>query len=409
MQTRHLLLVVRKASNISIRRYLVLADSLRRCYGLTPLLFGIDDCEPAEIARCREDLRRHYGRDCPLPPYVRLSEVASDRPRALPVPPRAHGEDPLLETFLAERYADAVRRVGGLYQDFEAFLQAYRPALVIYDIPILWTTHVLLDACRRKGAKVVSMEHAEGVGDIYAHFTDFADYYLAYGDMTLRNIRRMGVDEERILLTGNLDTDLLADVLRRATTPAADREKGILLLLKPVKVAGADRLNQYLIDAVCQNFPRHRVQVRVHPSVLSLADEQRAVGECAARHANAEFVDAGEPLAVSLERVGAAVSFPSYALIESVLMGRRTVCVTGIQGFVYDDWRRFGITCVDKDQMKQRLVPALLDQAVPDAEQVQALTAHFRYRNDGQALQRMLDSLGRVLGLEKITGPEALA
>ncbi len=401
MPADSVIFMLRKAANISIRRYLMLADGLQRRYGLQPVLFGIDDCDPREIERSAEDLRHYFGREAPAFPYFTLSEVSGRSAAEVPVPERETCPHPLLERFLKWRYEEAVQRVGGLFADMADFLLKHPPRLLIYDIPILWTGQVLIDACRQAGARVVNLEHAEGMGQLYAHFSDRADAYFAYGGMNRANLHRMGVPGDKVFLTGNLDSDLLTDLQGAERTPQTQRDQAILLLLKPVKVAEAESLNQQLIESVCGNFPQHRVMVRVHPSVLSLEAEMAVVRDSVARHANAGFVEAAEPLAVSLTRVGAAMSFPSYALIESVLMGCRTVCVTGIQGFVYDDWAGFGIPCVDKAEMASGLTPELMRQALPSPGQVRRLQDHYRYQGEGPVLPRMLDRLGKIGGLQQ--------
>jgi len=395
MQDNSVLFVVRKESCISLRRYFALADIFYHCYEFNIVFFAVDDCDSDFVKRCFDDAKQYYGVNELPYDYVHAGQLIKkslkvDCPLSVE---KMDTENELLSLFLDHQLESSFSLISSHYRAFESFARNYKPVLVIYDIPILWQTHVLIDACRTCGAKIVSLEHAEGIGKIYSSFKIFADYYISYGEMNSLNLNRMGVPDHQIFQTGNIDTDFMHAVLKRFQKESVWSKPSLLLILKPSKVPGANHDNNELVKVSAENFCNYKILVRVHPSVKAIKVEMDLLKEIVSQYPNCHFADSSEPLSLNLVKVNSVISFPSYALVESIMMKRKTICISGVQDFAYVDWSSYGISTINKNVIHKALVPEAFARAELSEAQVNKLIRDFRHRNDDGATRRIVKEL----------------
>lgn len=397
-----ILFLITKQSSITIRRYCAIAEFFHFSHGSRICFFGIDDCDEEYVRRCYNDAIKYYG--VPEFPYeyvvassLQSDEGEKDEGVSTSLVNITDSDDELVNLFLNNHLKTAITLVGKCYGKFFNYVEHCQVKTVFYDIPIIWATHAMLDACRNIGACVISLEHAEGIGEIYSNLPSFADYYISYGEMNNKNLRKMGVPEERVLLTGNIDTDFMHYVDTHGKTSDFDKQKNILLILKPVRVPDAEAHNKQLIDVANRNLSDFIVHVRVHPTVVDIDKEMQSCMEVVEKYPACHFVDAKEPLSISLERVDSVIAFPSYSLVEAVMLGKKTICISGIQDFAYIDWGRFGILCIHNSCLEKELSSDVVADANPSLEQVKELIKYFRYRNDTNNLHRVTEVIEKIL------------
>lgn len=333
---KYILFICRKASNITIRRYLYLAN-IFKLYNYNSVFFGIDNAEKSYIEECKQELKNYFNinLDSLSYQYIKFDNlnnynVSNERIDKID---KLNIESPLKELFCNNHLHSSVKRVSELFTSFDSFISSNNYVLAFYDISILWNLNVLLDVCQYKNIKTISLEHAEGMTKVYSNFTPVADYYIAYGVYSYKNLLKMGVKKDCIWEMGNIDDDFIKKLSFNT------ERSGILLIFKPFKIKGAEELNSKLLFKTIELFPNEKIFIKLHPSVYDIEKTKKIIEKWINNNKNIKIVNIYEPMAVSLTKSNKCISFNSFSIIEAIKMNNKILCIEGMQNFAYPKWK----------------------------------------------------------------------
>ncbi|MBE1302184.1 MAG: hypothetical protein GJ680_20030 [Alteromonadaceae bacterium] len=399
MKAKPIVFAVRELSVSTLRRYAAIAAYLHEKHGFSIIYFDVHYCGEATLAKSIKEATEYYSVK-PIPyQYFRVGEyIEAPKTMEPKEPPEGRQECLTVKYFLEEEFSSAFLQVEKYYRAINEFFKLHTPALVLFDIPTVLSINTLVDVANKHSVNTVSLEHAEGIGDLYSHLPAIAQYYISYGKMNFQNLLKMGVPKERIIHSGSVETDFMHIVNEKGATAPELRSRSLLIALKKNGLPTALQANINLIKQVKEKFPSFTLHVKPHPVDKSLPPMLSGLIE--QNDTRISLIDAEEPFSISLERVGLLISYSSYALVESVLMGKKTICISGIQDELYPQWHQFGIHVTESPVT---LSEKNLSSYQPSIKQQSATTEYFRYSSDNLNVTRICNAL-----VDIITNDEAL-
>lgn len=324
--TKNILFICRHSSSITIRRYLYLAH-IFQSYGYESIFLGINNADKAYIEECKQDLLKYFGIDLydlsyRYVKFEDIQEVQEFRKTILNT-----------QQIYKDDFDISIDRVADIFYTFDDFFISVNCHLVFYDIPTFWITNILIDVCKKHNIGVVSLEHAEGMTEIYSNLAPFADYFVAYGPYSYKNLLLMGVCKTNIWKIGNIDDDFIRRIKVNST------RRAILLVFKPFKLLTADTLNFELLKKTIELFPEEIIYIKLHPGVLKLDEIEKLVKNWIENSKNVIINDPLEPITISLSRTDRCITLNSFAIVEAIQMHNKVLCINDIQNFVYPNWK----------------------------------------------------------------------
>ena len=287
----------------------------------------------------------------------------------------------------------------------ERIVDEIKPDCVFYDIELIRSIQSFLYVARKRGIKIISMQHGEGNAWQYANLPLLADYYVAYSSFNSDVLKSMGVDDERIMLTGTPDTDLVHDYDRlRIKKEISHRysidpsRKSILVALKPESYK---KQNIELLNAVCDVFRYDKsfnILIKVHPrdSNNRIPFRRRYNMPCLEDTIVIEDDCQISKLFVISDHL---VTFISSCVVEAVLLNVPFTVIEVPDGAAWPDWDTFKLyRSTPISELKQELVTILNDQCdnMNESDR-QAFIERFRYNYDSSASQRIAEATRQIL------------
>lgn len=333
---KSILFICRKASNISIRRYLYLSNLFGK-YGYKSIFLGIDNADESYIEECLNDLLKYYNIKLKYLNYNYIKfnnlEEIMQNDEYTQIFKDSDISNPLEKLFCKNHLNAGIKKISNLFYIFDKFIRSINCSLVFFDIPISWTINVFIDVAKYNNINTISLEHAEGMTKIYSNFEPFADYYVSYGDYSYTNLLSMNIPKEKIWKIGNIDNDLIKNINHYS------KKEGILLIFKPFKLIGSKQLNFKLLKKTIELFPNEKIYIKLHPSVYDLDETKKIVTKWISNNEKIKIVNLSEPIAVSLSKTTKCITFNSFAIIEAIQMKNSILCLEDIQNFAYPNWK----------------------------------------------------------------------
>lgn len=337
--------VCRQASNITIRRYFMLAIKFKQ-YNVEAHFLAIDNCSKEYIQSCYEDLEKYYNiSDKTSYEYNTIPHATSSKKEFSPIDNSIHSPD--MKLFLDSNLKTTITQIETFYNNVELYIKQINPSFIFYDLPLLWTTLTFIEACKNNNTTTISLEHAEGMGKVYSNLLPVADYYIAYGSYNINNLLHMGVSQDKIWKTGNIDSYFMNLI----TKSNYEKPKNtILLVLKPLHFKNE---NSQLIKKVFELFPKFHIIIKPHPVIYKYEESMNELYGILKGYENFSVVETYEPLSISLNKAEFCICFNSFVVIEASLMKTKLICLTGLQDEVYPNWAAYNIHCININNLNQ--------------------------------------------------------
>ena len=289
----------------------------------------------------------------------------------------------------------------------DGILQSIRPGAVVYDVELVDQIRMVLLQSLRRQIPIISMQHGEGFGEQYLHFPVLADHYIAYSPYNVDKIRSIGVEETRIHLTGNPDTDRLyrldAAKIRNEleTTYGLDLNRTIVLVaLRPSYDTVSRHDNTKLIRTIVQELgsdDRFLVLVKPHNSdhVVGLTPLYTTHGSD-----NVLVLPADFTIAKLIRISHYQLTHMSSCIVEGVLLGLTPIVIASEDGGTWPPWHEHDVyVTIPPESIAETLRQIKSGTlAFRYTDQNREKFVHrFRYRMDDRSSNRVATTIRKIL------------
>ena len=223
----------------------------------------------------------------------------------------------------------------------------FDPAAVVYDIEFVPKILAVLLECKSRGVPIISMQHASGFAEQYKGIPILGDYYIAYSDYTRSALMAMGVDSDRIVVSGVPEPAPIA--VTRSQFGFPTHKKLVLVPLKPMGLEFEyyTQCNITLLENILTVFSGatdFHFLIRPHP--INEADPGRFLGRAMIAETELFSIDeTAAPIESLLKVSDYCLSFMSTCLLQAVTVGTPICIVTtyGSEHAIWPPWDKYKV------------------------------------------------------------------
>jgi hypothetical protein len=282
-----------------------------------------------------------------------------------------------------------------------------RPDCIVYDLELHDTIRQILYAAKIEDTPVLSMQHGEGFAEQYCNFPRLADYYIAYSPYNVDKIKSLGVEDERIFLTGAPDTDVIFNYdvskikkeIQSKYGFQSDR-KIILAALRPANNQTFDDTNISLIDTIGRvlgNNEKFDILIK-HHSVDYICGISPSYTNN--KYENFRIIDSEYPFSKLLKVSNYLITHMSSCIVEAVMMNVPITVIGFDDGGKWPDWASYGVFDTVKMDNLEQVLFNIRDSSLnsnTSEETRDKFIKRFRYKFDNKSAERIAGAINTII------------
>ena len=254
-------------------------------------------------------------------------------------------------TIIEEYYKKNIDRWDNKVNLYERILNKISPFYIFYDLEIIPDIRIFLLAVLRQKINTVSMQHTEGWGDQYSSLPRFADYYIAYSTYNVEKIKKLGIKDENIYLTGTPDTDIVFN-LKTAQIKKELYKKYVLNFDKKIILLALKPSYQYYLSKnidlvniaydIFGNDERFYILIKQHPVDIKVNLDITYL-DGFLLNKKKKFISGDYPISKLFKITDYFITHISSCIVESILLDVKTIVVELEERAIWPDWESYGI------------------------------------------------------------------
>jgi 2-deoxy-scyllo-inosamine dehydrogenase (SAM-dependent) len=296
----------------------------------------------------------------------------------------------------------------------EKILDEIKPSCIINNVETPQPSRAFFYAAKQRNISVVSMEQGEGRAEQYKEMPALSDYYIAYSPYNRDILRNMGVDEEKILVTGVQDTDLIYNYNKEAIKEELKRKyqinfekKIIQVSLRPSNIKFYLSMNIELLNILHDHFAGNHdfeIILKVHPVDLSDYVKTDYCKFYASKYREMKVIEGGFPISKLNAVSDYCLTHKSSVIVEAVLQKVPTIVLDSTGK--WPDWNKYGVYIPAKIEelagFLQDIKNGTFNKKNKCLEESRREFIHyFRYKFDNHSNERIANEIDRICCVDK--------
>ncbi|MCP4613458.1 MAG: UDP-N-acetyl glucosamine 2-epimerase [Planctomycetes bacterium] len=282
-----------------------------------------------------------------------------------------------------------------------------KPDCIVYDLELHETIRQILYAAKIVNTPVLSMQHGEGFAEQYSNFPQLADYYIAYSPYNVDKIKLLGVEDEKIFLTGAPDTDVIFnyDVTKikeeiKSKYGFQPDRRIILTALRPAVNKAFHNINISLIETfgrVLGNNDNFEVLIKCHNADHVIGARPSYKND---KYENFIFIDSEYPFSKLLKVSNYLITHMSSCIVEAILMDVPTIVIDFDGGGKWPDWASYGLFDTAKMDNLEKILCDIKDchlNSSTSKEKRGEFIKRFRYKYDNKSSERIAGAINSII------------
>ena len=290
----------------------------------------------------------------------------------------------------------------------ERLLEEIKPSCIIHDIELPEKNRSIFYTAQQKNISIISMLHGEGNAQQIDKLPVISDYYIAYGFYNYDILRGMGVEENRIFITGVPDTDLVynynREEIKKELTDKYNidfNKKIVLIALRPNVSKAYSDLNTELLGILQDNKAENlEIVVKQHPVDKYSYVKKDYFNLYKSQHRNMKIIEGDFTISKLYAVSDYFITHKSSAIIEAILQNVSTIVIENNDA-EWPDWNRYNIYMPVKIEDITGFLNEIKKGSYDEKAQKQKnnrdkFIRYFRYKFDNQATRRVANTISEI-------------
>lgn len=291
----------------------------------------------------------------------------------------------------------------------ERMVEEIKPSCIVHDMELPQKNRAIFYTAQQKNISVISMMHAEGNAEQYDRLPPLSNYYIAYGFYNYEVLRGMGVEENRIFITGVPDTDLVcnynAEEIKKELTDKYHinfSKKIFLVALRPNVNKAYFDLNTELLDICSESLGSSSLEIVVkqHPIDKYSYVQTDYFKLYTSKYRNMKIIEGDFIISKLFAVSDYFITHKSSAVIEAILQNVSTIVIEN-DSAKWPDWNRYNVympTQIDDIagfllEIKKGSYDEKTKNLKADRDE---FIRYFRYKFDNQATRRIANAIAEI-------------